>query len=66
MDDHVIHHYDVQVIDYGDKTYKSIEDHPWGMFYLHYDMSFYQDFFRKFLTIALENALREKELLLDV
>lgn len=60
LDNHVIKNYDVKVIDYQGRHYKSIEDHPWDMFYVHYDMSFYQDFSRQLLTIALEDALKDK------
>ncbi|PEJ99344.1 DUF6270 domain-containing protein [Bacillus wiedmannii] len=61
LDNHVIQNYDVRVMDYGNTVYRSIEDHPWEMFYVHYDMSFYQDFSRKLLNIALEDTRRELE-----
>lgn len=61
LDDYVMYNYDVRMIDYGDKVYRSFEDHPWGMFYVHYDMSFYQDFSREFLNIVLDDTRRELE-----
>jgi Family of unknown function (DUF6270) len=63
LDNHVIKNYDVRVLDYGNKHYYSVEDHPWGRFYLHYNNSFYQDFTRKLLHIILEDVEEEtKEL----
>ncbi|MEH7075101.1 DUF6270 domain-containing protein [Neobacillus drentensis] len=61
LDNHVIKNYDVQVLDYSGRTYYSVEDHPWEMFYVHYDMSFYQDFTRKLLGIILTDTLIQKE-----
>lgn len=58
LDNYVIKNYDVRVIDYENKIYKSIEEHPWGMFYCHYNMEFYQDFSRKFLGIIVNDFIK--------
>jgi hypothetical protein len=61
LDNHVIKNYNVKVLDYENKYYYSVEDHPWGRFYLHYNNSFYQDFTRKLLRIILEDSEAEKK-----
>ncbi|PKR82505.1 DUF6270 domain-containing protein [Heyndrickxia camelliae] len=61
LESHIIKNYDVRVLDYGNEHYYSIEDHPWGMFYVHYNMEFYKDFTRKLLGIILEDVIEENE-----
>ena len=59
LDNHVIKNYNVHVLDYSDKTYYAVEDHPWGMFYVHYNHSFYEDFTRKLLGIIANDLAKE-------
>jgi hypothetical protein len=60
LDNYVIKHYNVRVLDYDMDRYYGNEDHPWGLFYVHYNMDFYQDFTRQLLGIILKDTLNEK------
>lgn len=55
LDNYVIKNYNVRTLNYEEGKYHSVEDHPWGMFYVHYNNQFYQDFTRKLLIIALND-----------
>lgn len=61
LDKYVIENHDVRVLRYDMSKYYAIEDHPWGIFYVHYNMKFYQDF-----TIQLQRIIsrdmEEKEM----
>jgi hypothetical protein len=58
LDNHVISNLSVQVIDMTGEEYYLDENHPWGSFYVHYNMDFYHDFFNK-LQLLIMNDLHE-------
>ncbi|MDZ5607027.1 DUF6270 domain-containing protein [Bacillus pseudomycoides] len=65
LDNYVINRYKVRSIDYDNAIYRAVEDHPWGMFYVHYDKDFYHDFTRKLMGIIihdLKDAKNQKEI----
>ncbi len=59
MDNYVIENYNVQVIDLTSKEYKLSSNHPWGSFYVHYTMDFYQDFFNRLVYITMSDLQEE-------
>lgn len=59
LDNYVIKNYNVRALEYDFSKYYVIEDHPWGLFYVHYNMEFYQDFTRQLLGIILEDSENE-------
>lgn len=65
LDNHVIKNYNVRVLDYDMSKYYVIEDHPWGIFYVHYNMAFYQDFTRQLLGLILQDTIEEKNKLIN-
>ncbi|MDA1580245.1 DUF6270 domain-containing protein [Bacillus cereus] len=60
LDNYVINRYKVYSIDYGEAVYRAVEDHPWGMFYVHYNQEFYHDFTRKLMGIIIQDLQNEK------
>ncbi|WP_281202683.1 DUF6270 domain-containing protein [Cytobacillus kochii] len=59
LDDYIIENYNVRYIDYGNYDYMAVDDHPWGLFYLHFEQRFYDDFTQKLLTIILNDLKQE-------
>ncbi|MDQ0269155.1 DUF6270 domain-containing protein [Cytobacillus purgationiresistens] len=55
LDDYVTSNFDVEILDFSEHTYVSVENHPWGMFYVHYDPSFYKHFTEKLMNIILKD-----------
>lgn len=65
LDNYVIKNYNTYTLNYESKTYYSVEDHPWGMFYVHYNNEFYQDFTRQLLIIALNDSQYKNEIFIQ-
>ncbi|MDF2556946.1 MAG: hypothetical protein K0R71_774 [Bacillales bacterium] len=61
LDKHIINNYDVMVLDFDMSKYYAIEDHPWGILYVHYNLEFYQDFTRQLLGIMLKDTKEKLE-----
>ncbi|MEK4298278.1 DUF6270 domain-containing protein [Oceanobacillus sp. FSL W8-0428] len=59
LDNYVVDHYHVYMIDMTEKTYYLNPKHPWGMNYLHFHMNFYNDFLNKFQEIIFSDKLQE-------
>ncbi|MDY0409350.1 DUF6270 domain-containing protein [Virgibacillus soli] len=59
LDKHLINNYNVKTLEYDMSKYYAVEDHIWGLLYVHYNTEFYQDFTRKLLGIILNDTLDE-------
>ncbi|WP_088265955.1 DUF6270 domain-containing protein [Bacillus mycoides] len=57
LDKHILEQFNVQYIDLNDKKYFSYEQHPWGVFGVHYEMNYYSDFLKKLHKLVLANYL---------
>lgn len=58
FDEYVIQHHLVKTITYKNK-YFAVDDHPWGLFHLHFQKEFYEDFTHQLLAIIVSD-LKEK------
>jgi Family of unknown function (DUF6270) len=61
LDNYVINNYQTSYLEYDMNRYYAVEDHPWGLFYVHYNNEFYQDFTRQLLGIILKDSEKEIE-----
>lgn len=65
LDNYVIESYNVYYIDYSNKKYLADADHPWGLFYPHYELEFYKDFTKKLLSIIINDLKQKNEELMS-
>ncbi|SCB71232.1 DUF6270 domain-containing protein [Bacillus mycoides] len=59
LDQYVLEQFDVQYIDLNHKKYTAYEGHPWGLFGVHYDPKYYNDFLNHLHEIVLINCLEK-------
>ncbi len=57
LDRYVLENFDLQYIDLGYKNYAAYEDHPWGLFGVHYELKYYNEFLNNLHQIVLTNYL---------
>lgn len=57
LDRYVLEQFDVQFIDLTHKKYTAYERHPWGLFGVHYEPKYYNDFLTYLHEIVLINYL---------
>ncbi|MEK5444547.1 DUF6270 domain-containing protein [Fredinandcohnia sp. FSL W7-1320] len=55
LNDYVVQKYNTFIIDMTDRYYLSYTKHPWGPFYTHFTMDYYQDFFQKLNQITIKD-----------
>jgi Family of unknown function (DUF6270) len=60
MDSYIEASYDVKAISLQNHHYISIEDHPWGLFNVHFEFDYYHAFLSKLHQIVLEDYLEDK------
>ncbi|OCA84639.1 DUF6270 domain-containing protein [Bacillus sp. FJAT-27986] len=59
LDQYVIDHYPVSVIEINDKKYHTYNEHPWGPFYVHYTEDYYHNFLLKLHRIVFANHIND-------
>ncbi|KYG37103.1 DUF6270 domain-containing protein [Bacillus gaemokensis] len=59
LDNYVLEKFNVQCIDLNHKSYTAYEAHPWGLFGVHYDPKYYNDFLNHLHEIVLTNYLEK-------
>lgn len=59
LDQYVIDHFPVSVIEVNDKLYYTYNEHPWGPFYVHYSEDYYHKFLLKLHRVVLENQIED-------
>lgn len=52
LNNHILENYDVEILNLTKNDYYSFEDHPWGPFYVHYTMDFYNDALKELIKIT--------------
>ncbi|MCU5688561.1 MULTISPECIES: DUF6270 domain-containing protein [Bacillus cereus group] len=57
LDRYILEKFNVQFIDLNEKKYFSYEQHPWGVFGVHYEMNYYGDFLKSLHKLVLANYL---------
>ncbi|PQD96190.1 hypothetical protein CYL18_06215 [Pradoshia eiseniae] len=63
LDKYVIDHYKVRYIDFSNKTYFADQKHLWGLFYLHFENQFYQDFTHQLVSIIMADLKEQNDAL---
>lgn len=69
LDQYVIDHYPVSVIEINDKEYHTYKEHPWGPFYVHYTEDYYHNFLLKLHRIVCVNHIKDQavnKILVDI
>jgi len=62
LDDYAVSSTGAASIDLTGHEYPTPSDHPWGAYYVHYSMDYYEDFLTALNRIHLDRALRKPEL----
>lgn len=58
LDNYIIEKYNLDYFDFSAYEYLAVEDHPWGIYYVHYEKKYYEDFTEQFR----EKIIKDKEL----
>ncbi|KGL38664.1 hypothetical protein DUK53_00240 [Listeria sp. SHR_NRA_18] len=58
LDQYVVAHFHVQILDMTQKKYTLDKDHPWGNFYVHYTRDFYHDFLFQLKELTKGDEIR--------
>lgn len=66
LDQYIIDNYNVDTIDLTNNNYYSYNDHPWGMFYVHYSKDYYHDFLNRFHKIVIKNYFSKNTLMKEI
>ena len=69
LNQYVIDHYPVSVIEVNDKPYYTYIEHPWGPFYVHYSEDYYHKFLLKLHQNVFSNYVQDymgNKILLDI
>ena len=65
LDDRALELCDWEAIDLTDGFYPSPPDHPWGVFYVHYDLGYYPEFLARLAALHLRRGGEVAHPLLD-
>src|SRR5690606_24668254 len=65
LDDRALELCDWEAIDLTDGFYPSPPDHPWGVFYVHYDLGYYPEFLARLAALHLRRGGRAEDPLVD-
>lgn len=63
LDQYVLNNYKVHSIDFRDKNYLADQKHLWGLFYLHFEKEFYQDFTHKLVSFIIQDLKQRNSIL---